>query len=404
MDERAELVATVLHAVRRLAVLGPPPDGIEAMVQADEIYLAKDLIESFGVSCMAALDQSVTLDEYGYGTAKRFLLDAARMRGCEAEKRQSLARMLPKLPATAAALAAGRVSFDHAVAINYGCRTVEACDIAKAEAILLELALKAGVDDVVKAGRVIRYTIDPDGAAKNRERRESETHLRLSPALDGFVHVHGLIPGSTAQQLQAATDAFAPLTEGEKRSKEKRTLAALQALLDLQVTASVSVIVDVKDLVAGTGVGRFLDGTFVPADRITDMATRGWLTRIMTAGNQLLNVGRAKRFATPAIRKAVEWRDRHCVVRGCMVPARYCQVDHYIEWADGGGTSYQNNALNCLHHNNWKHRHKHRIHRRKHTDGHVEYLITQPTGWKPTRQCTPPTPPSRGEDQERRSA
>src|SRR5215470_15576262 len=107
MNERAELVATLLDTARRLAALGASGDELEAMVQVDEIYLAKDLIESFGVSCLQLLDQSATLDEYGYGTAKRFLIDAARMRGCEAEKRQCLARMLSRLPATAAALAAG---------------------------------------------------------------------------------------------------------------------------------------------------------------------------------------------------------------------------------------------------------------------------------------------------------
>lgn len=385
MDRRTELVATLLATARELAALGASPDDLETMKQVDAALLAEDLMTSFSVSCLQQLDRSATLDEHGYGTAKRFLLDVARMRGVEADRRQSLARMLPSLRATAAAFAAGEICYDQAVGINYGCRTVEPCDIGRAEAILLELARTAGADEVARAGQRIRYTIDPDRAARHREHRESETHLRLSPALDGFVHVYGLIPGSTAEQLRAATDAFAPLTAEESRPKDKRTLATFQALLDQQVTADVTVVVDVNDLAEGTGYGEFLDGTPVPTGRIRCMAANGWVTRLMTSGNQLLNVGRSERLATPAIRRAVAWRDRKCVVRGCTVPAQYCQVDHTIEWRDEGETSYDNNALNCVWHNNWKARHQGRIDPVTHDNGRVEYIINQPDGWRPIR-------------------
>lgn len=115
------------------------------------------------------------------------------------------------------------------------------------------------------------------------------------------------------------------------------------------------------------------------------MATRGWLTRLMTARGQLLNVGRAVRLATPAIRKAVVWRDRRCVVRGCTAQAQYCHVDHTREYRFGGETSYDNSALLCARHNYWKARHLDRFQFLRHADGRVEYVIHQPSGWRPIR-------------------
>jgi hypothetical protein len=57
-----------------------------------------------------------------------------------------------------------------------------------------------------------------------------------------------------------------------------------------------------------------------------------------------LDVGRAQRTATAAIRRAVELRDGHCVFTGCTAPAAWCDVHHVIHWAHGGPTSCDNFA------------------------------------------------------------
>ena len=55
----------------------------------------------------------------------------------------------------------------------------------------------------------------------------------------------------------------------------------------------------------------------------------------------------AERTATAAIRRAVEFRDLHCVFAGCRAPAAWCDVHHVIHWAHGGVTSCENGALLC---------------------------------------------------------
>ncbi|MGH3665418.1 MAG: HNH endonuclease, partial [Egibacteraceae bacterium] len=63
------------------------------------------------------------------------------------------------------------------------------------------------------------------------------------------------------------------------------------------------------------------------------------------------------RDPTPAQRKAVIARDRHCV--GCGAAASACQIHHIRHWGRGGRTDLANLVLACwtchhnLHHNDW---------------------------------------------------
>ena len=59
----------------------------------------------------------------------------------------------------------------------------------------------------------------------------------------------------------------------------------------------------------------------------------------MFAGaSRVMDVGVRTRVFTGATRRAIEVRDRRCTFPGCTVPAEWCQVDHIVEWTDGGLT------------------------------------------------------------------
>jgi hypothetical protein len=57
---------------------------------------------------------------------------------------------------------------------------------------------------------------------------------------------------------------------------------------------------------------------------------------------------------TPAQRRFLEARDRHCRFPGCRMPARRCQVDHNHEHHEGGKTSLCNLACFCVRHHTMK--------------------------------------------------
>ncbi|HTL23508.1 MAG TPA: DUF222 domain-containing protein [Mycobacteriales bacterium] len=59
---------------------------------------------------------------------------------------------------------------------------------------------------------------------------------------------------------------------------------------------------------------------------------------------------------TPAQRRAVSTRDRHCLAKGCTRPPAFCDVHHLIARADGGPTSVENLALLCRRHHVLWHR------------------------------------------------
>ncbi|ORA05087.1 HNH endonuclease signature motif containing protein [Mycolicibacterium bacteremicum] len=72
-----------------------------------------------------------------------------------------------------------------------------------------------------------------------------------------------------------------------------------------------------------------------------------------------LDVGRAERLFTPAIRKALGVRDGGCAHPGCGRPVSWCDAHHIRPWSEGGCTSLDNGVLLCrlhhtlIHHGGW---------------------------------------------------
>ena len=67
-----------------------------------------------------------------------------------------------------------------------------------------------------------------------------------------------------------------------------------------------------------------------------------------TADGAILDVGRKTRTIPPALRRALQARDRQCRFPGCH--ARRCDAHHVHHWADGGATRLDNLVLLCRRH------------------------------------------------------
>ncbi|WNG82414.1 DUF222 domain-containing protein [Mycobacterium sp. ITM-2016-00316] len=73
-----------------------------------------------------------------------------------------------------------------------------------------------------------------------------------------------------------------------------------------------------------------------------------------------LDLGRAERLFTPALRKALGIRDRGCAFPGCGRPVSWCDAHHITPWNSGGHTSIDNGVLLCrlhhtaIHHGGWQ--------------------------------------------------
>ena len=104
---------------------------------------------------------------------------------------------------------------------------------------------------------------------------------------------------------------------------------------------------------------RLADGTPIPTHKIRQMACDAEvLPAIFRGASQPLDLGRARRIASPAQRIALVARDRKCV--GCGASANWCQAHHIIPWQPGGPTDLENLCLLCsrchhkVHDNGWR--------------------------------------------------
>ena len=101
------------------------------------------------------------------------------------------------------------------------------------------------------------------------------------------------------------------------------------------------------------------------------------IVRILTAGtSEPIDVGRKTRVISPALRRALEFRDRHCQYPGCTRPASWSDAHHMHSWIDGGPTSLANLVLLCRRHHTLVHEGGYKIHRD--TDGLI--TLTRPDG------------------------
>ncbi|WP_410789312.1 DUF222 domain-containing protein [Kribbella sp. C-35] len=148
--------------------------------------------------------------------------------------------------------------------------------------------------------------------------------------------------------------------------------------------ANLTVTIDFQDLKAATAdaIGHTVHSNGLSAATIRRLACDANVIPIVLGSNsEPLDVGRRERLVTKAIRRALNTRDRGCVI--CNAPPVMCDAHHLISWIDGGETKVENLALVC---------------RRHHTDlhnGHWTITITNGEVHVTRPQWADPPPRSR---------
>lgn len=102
------------------------------------------------------------------------------------------------------------------------------------------------------------------------------------------------------------------------------------------------------------GRSELSDGTRVSAETSRRLACDAALVRVERSDEgAVLDVGRRTRTIPPALRRALEVRDRGCLFPGCGI--RFTDAHHIRHWADGGPTSLANCLLLCRFHHRLVH-------------------------------------------------
>jgi hypothetical protein len=381
-------MCSIQDPLGRLAGLDPagmPPAALVEELTAACRYadrLAGEILRLLG-----ALDATGGAQVVGCASTGAFARQFLRMLPGHAGQTVTTARQLRDLPATAQDLRDGDISADHAVVIAHLRDKLGAEHMATAEPILRQAATGgASPADIRRLGEVIRYRADTDGAERDTVRQYDRRHLWISELLDGTWRLDGVLDPTSGLVVKTAVEAFAhragaadPRTPRQRRADG--LAAACQAALDAgvlperhEVRPHVNLIVEQGTLTGTPGAPPATSGyrthlTGAAAQGITCDATISTVT--VDRDGIPLDVGRAVRIITPALRRAVETRDQGCRWPGCDQPATWCTPHHIRHWAHGGHTRLDNLILLC-----WAH-HMGFIHTKKwHITGNPNTTIT----------------------------
>jgi len=355
--------------------------GGELLSTLDALNAAAALIKTQVLQVMGRLHEMGTAQELGARDTVELVSTRYRVDPVEVRKDLAFATALHKYPAVEAALPDPADPSRPAVLAPEGAKVIVST-LEKAPSTVLEENLTVAEDQMVEAARIVNprelarfglkvlATLDTDGP----EPAEDEAHAKESVRLrrtDGGVKFSGFLAGASGELLETQLHKLSKphkTIDGERdpRSRDQRQADALKVVLDAAAgnpdfpgVPHLTVTIDFEDLKAAAldggamstrgAVGELVFGGNLSASAVRLLACDAAVLPIVLGGDsQPLDVGSEQRFVNRYLRRALNKRDKGCVV--CKAPPWMCHAHHIIHWANGGPTSLQNLALLCAAH------------------------------------------------------
>jgi hypothetical protein len=276
------------------------------------------------------------------------------------------------------ALTARDITTEHVEAITNVAGNHRKDLVADSIEVLVDSAAGLGVDDYGKVTR--RWAALADDQVTNREftKQHERRGLYLAATLDGTVLVDGRLAPDAGASVITALDRLAPPDPADApdgpRSLPQRRADALVDLCHQNLTGNdrngdtdggdtvpaapvtMNVIVDVATLLAEEAE---LDRLRCDVERVGPVGRStlerlgcgaGFSRVVMDGPSVVLDLGRSRRLASAAQRRALLIRDRGCVFDGCGRPGRWCDIHHLVSWLRGGLTDLDGMVLLCRRH------------------------------------------------------
>jgi len=341
---------------------------------------------------VAEVDSRGIATREGFGTTARLLAGMFQLSAGEARTRVEHAVLVgarrtitgetlpPRLPATAAALAAGEIGTGQLRVITETITALPASvpDAARerAEADLAGYARDFDPRRLRTIAHRILDTLDPDGPQPGDEPTPATPvrgELWLRDRRDGRLGLEGWLKPEHGSLLRALIEQLAtrrPTTDGapDTRTVPERQADALielceraRATEEFPITAGepphVTVTLDWDALRTALGSATLDYGQLLSAATARRLACDCKLIPVVLGGDsEPLDVGRAMRTVPLGIRRALVARDGGCSFPGCDRPPGLCAAHHVRHWIDGGITSVKNCCLLCPMHHQQVHR------------------------------------------------
>lgn len=215
--------------------------------------------------------------------------------------------------------------------------------------------------------RALRERLAAEPAVVRHERAAKARRVIIENDVDGMAWLHAYLPADAAHRAMANVNRMAKSLS--KAKDETRTMAQLRADVTTDLLAgvlgakgsvgvTVGVTVPVLTLLGGDEHG-ILEG-HGPIDAATARrlaAHAPSFHRILThpVTSAILDLDRTTYTPPADLKRMVQLKDVVCTFAGCGRPARECDLDHTLAWADDGKTQETNLASLCRHHHRLKH-------------------------------------------------
>lgn len=347
----------------------------------DELQRASELIDAERLRRLAEIERRATFRRDGHLSVTSWLADRHKVAWGTACNQVWIARALEEMPETRRAHADGDLSMS-AVRVLVATREADPEAFRDSESHLVEAARIHSMGGLKRVAGYWRDAIEREHALEGDERRRAQRRLHASVTFLGMVRVDGDLDPETGETLLTALNAVLDAearsrTEGDDRTPAQRRADALGEIcrqwLDsedrpivggekphLTVTVGADVLRDsagshtAVDTATGDGAGSSSEfdnvGPVSPATA-RRLACDASIRRVVMAGkSEPLDVGRRTPVVSPAQRRAVIVRDRHCRFPGCDRPHSWCDAHHVVHWLDGGPTAVANLILICRRH------------------------------------------------------
>ena len=318
-----------------------------------------------GAAALAEIDRRRSFLREGYLSAAAFVAHRSGDSHCAAAGLVRIARALEGMPHTAGAFQAGEIGTIR-VRRLIDAREAAPGEFNNAEEALVDRACHQDAKTFTQTVDLWRQNSASDLTRGEERECFERRRLSLSETFEGMVHVDAdldPVSGETVITAIRALSGPADRDNADGRTPTQRRADAISEICRGYLDSGeapiaggqkphINVIVDLDGLAGGTvtrseiGEGRIL-GPAARAFLACDATVCGVL---MEGPNEILQMGRRARTATPAQLRALAIRDRGCVIPGCGRPSSWCDAHHEVAWIHGGLTNIECMRLVCRPH------------------------------------------------------
>jgi hypothetical protein len=356
----------------RAETLADQPD---VVIEEDfaELHRAGEMLELERLRRLAEIERRGIWARDGHLSTTSWLAETHMVSGGAARESVRVARALEDMPETRAALDAGEVSLS-AVRVLVATRETDPSAFQHSESALVEAARLHSLADLHRVTGYWRQAVQAQHALDGDDKLRARRKLHASVTFLGMVRLDGDLDPETGETFLTALRAVLDSESrsgpnGDDRTPAQRRADALGEIARQYLDRGdrptvggerphVTLTVDAQTIRDGTRATCELDHVG-PMDGLTAqrIACDASIMRVVMAGpSEPLDVGRRTPLISPAIRRAVILRDRHCRFPGCDRPASWCDCHHVVHWVEGGPTAMHNLLLLCRRHHRLLHR------------------------------------------------